>query len=73
MSCNYLAEELASLVCLFDNRDLKPENILLSEDMHIQITDFGTAKQLTDSKQCKWERREQPGLQQHFSATSLLF
>ena len=25
-------------------RDLKPENILLSEDMHIKITDFGTAK-----------------------------
>uniref|UniRef100_A0A8C4QBH7 3-phosphoinositide-dependent protein kinase 1 n=1 Tax=Eptatretus burgeri TaxID=7764 RepID=A0A8C4QBH7_EPTBU len=28
------------------HRDLKPENILLNEDMHIQITDFGTAKQL---------------------------
>ena len=27
-----------------DCRDLKPENILLSEDMHIQITDFGSAK-----------------------------
>jgi 3-phosphoinositide dependent protein kinase-1 len=26
------------------HRDLKPENILLSEDMHIQITDFGSAK-----------------------------
>lgn len=25
-------------------RDLKPENILLDENMHIQITDFGTAK-----------------------------
>ena len=25
-------------------RDLKPENILLGDDMHIQITDFGTAK-----------------------------
>ncbi|XP_078490322.1 3-phosphoinositide-dependent protein kinase 1 [Ciona intestinalis] len=26
------------------HRDLKPENILLTDDMHIQITDFGTAK-----------------------------
>lgn len=33
-------------------RDLKPENILLNEDMHIQITDFGTAKVLSpESKQ----------------------
>ena len=27
-------------------RDLKPENILLSEDMHIKLADFGTAKLL---------------------------
>lgn len=34
------------------SRDLKPENILLNEDMHIQITDFGTAKVLSaDSRQ----------------------
>ncbi|KAA0704467.1 3-phosphoinositide-dependent protein kinase 1 [Triplophysa tibetana] len=36
------------------HRDLKPENILLSEEMHIQITDFGTAKQLSsESKQAR--------------------
>jgi serine/threonine protein kinase len=34
----FLSEHLLFL------RDLKPENILLSEDMHIKITDFGTAK-----------------------------
>ncbi|XP_050391920.1 3-phosphoinositide-dependent protein kinase 1 [Patella vulgata] len=31
------------------HRDLKPENILLNEKMHIQITDFGSAKILEDS------------------------
>uniref|UniRef100_A0A667YL30 3-phosphoinositide-dependent protein kinase 1 n=1 Tax=Myripristis murdjan TaxID=586833 RepID=A0A667YL30_9TELE len=52
----------AEIVCALEylhakgiiHRDLKPENILLSEDMHIQITDFGTAKQLSsDSKQAR--------------------
>ncbi len=33
---------------LYHSRDLKPENILLNEAMHIQITDFGTAKILTE-------------------------
>lgn len=45
-------EQVPSHLFTLSFRDLKPENILLSEDMHIQITDFGTAKQLSsDSKQ----------------------
>lgn len=32
------------------HRDLKPENILLSRDMHVKITDFGTATLKEESK-----------------------
>lgn len=36
--------DYTSCLYLSFSRDLKPENILLNKDMHIQITDFGTAK-----------------------------
>lgn len=33
------------------HRDLKPENILLNDEMHIQITDFGSAKIFREGEQ----------------------
>lgn len=50
----YAAEILVALGHLHNlgiiHRDLKPENILLDENMHILITDFGSAKIFNEEK-----------------------
>ena len=52
----YAAEILDSIAYMHSrgviHRDLKPENVLLDRDMHVKITDFGTAKILnSETKQ----------------------
>lgn len=49
----YLAEIVSAVEYMHQkgvaHRDLKPENILLSENFHIKITDFGSAKLFNES------------------------
>lgn len=50
----YAAQILDSIAYMHSrgviHRDLKPENVLLDRDMHVKITDFGTAKILRDPR-----------------------
>ena len=64
----YAAELVAAVEYLHNqgiiHRDLKPENILLNENMHILITDFGSAK-ITRRKRRRrrtGDNSEEPGV-----------
>jgi 3-phosphoinositide dependent protein kinase-1 len=43
------------------HRDLKPENIIFTTDMHLKITDFGTAKILEGNNEKEEGLKTQKG------------
>ena len=53
MACFYAAEIINGLEFMHSkniiHRDLKPENILVDPDMHLKLSDFGTAQTLNSS------------------------
>ncbi|EDO48026.1 predicted protein, partial [Nematostella vectensis] len=67
----YSAEIISALEHLHGlqiiHRDLKPENILLDENMHIKITDFGTAKILNKDEEKNKGRNSFVGTAQYVS------
>lgn len=67
----YSAEVVSALEHLHGlgiiHRDLKPENILLDADMHIKITDFGTAKIISGTEVNQKGRNSFVGTAQYVS------
>jgi len=59
----YMLQLRDALKYLYDNnivhRDLKPQNILLTDSLHIKITDFGLARNTTQSSQPQEPAEEQ--------------
>ena len=53
--CRFYVSEIVLVLQYLHNkhilhRDLKPDNILLKHDYHILLTDYGTAKDLTETQ-----------------------